>query len=221
MLIPALPQFQEEYPEIEIELGVTDRSVHLIREGADCAIRGGELGDQSLISRLLGSSRWLTAASPRYLERHGIPTHPDELTAGHVLIHYRLARTGRPTAFRFERGENRVTITGRSFLSVNESNAHLAAGIAGLGVLQSFEWKLRPPIQEGLLVPVLTEWVRPNHPFHVLYPSSRYMSTRLRVFIDWLVKLFAGLNKSQPPTYRSADDNHNRQTNARFDDVRR
>ncbi len=198
VLIPALPQFQEEYPEIEIELGVTDRSVHLIREGVDCAIRGGELSDQSLISRLLGSSRWLTAASPKYLDTHGIPTHPDNLTDGHVLIHYRLARTGRPTAFRFERGENRVTITGRSFLSVNESNAHLAAGVAGLGVLQSFEWKLRPAIQEGLLVPVLTEWVRPNHPFHLLYPSNRYMSTRLRVFIDWLVKVFAAFDTPQP-----------------------
>ncbi|WP_213979423.1 LysR family transcriptional regulator [Sphingomonas sp. dw_22] len=197
VLIPALPQFQAEYPEIEIEIGVSDRSVHMIREGADCAIRGGELSDQTIISRLLGSSPWLTAAGPDYLERHGIPRHPDELTDGHALIHYRLARTGRPTAFRFERGEDRVTITGRSILSVNESNAHLAAGIAGLGVLQSFEWKLRPAIKEGRLVPILTEWVRPNHPFHVLYPSNRYMNTRLRVFIDWLVKVFAEIYRPE------------------------
>ncbi|MDE1174723.1 MAG: LysR family transcriptional regulator [Parvibaculaceae bacterium] len=197
VLVPALPRFQEEYPELEIELSVSDRSVHLIREGADCAIRGGELNDQALISRSLGTSRWITAASPKYLEQHGVPLHPDDLTDGHMLIHYRLARTGRPTAFRFERGDNRVAVTGKSFLSINESNSHLAAGIAGLGVLQSFEWKLRAAIQDGRLVPVLTEWTRPSHPFHILYPSNRYMSTRLRVFIDWMVKVFAELERGQ------------------------
>jgi DNA-binding transcriptional LysR family regulator len=199
VLIPAFPGFQEKYPEIQIELGVSDRSVHLIREGVDCAIRGGELANQTIISRLLGSSRWLTAASPEYLERHGVPTHPDDLANGHVLIHYQLARTGRPTAFRFERGEDRVTITGRSFLSVNESNSHLAAGVAGLGVLQSFEWKLRQAIDEGRLVPILKDWGRPNHPFHVVYPSNRHISIRLRVFIDWLVKVFAELDRTDRP----------------------
>jgi LysR family transcriptional regulator for bpeEF and oprC len=195
VLIPALPGFRKTYPEIQIELGVSDRSVHLIREGVDCAIRGGELVDQTIISRLLGSSRWLTVASPAYLERHGVPAHPDDLASGHVLIHYQLARTGRATAVRFERGKERVTMAGRSFLSVNESNAHLAAGIAGLGVLQSYEWKLRPAIEDGRLAPILKDWGRPNHPFHVLYPSNRHMSTRLRVFVDWLVKVFAELDR--------------------------
>lgn len=197
VLVPALGRFQNEYPEIELELSVSDRSVHLIREGADCAIRGGDLSDQTLISRLLGSSEWMTAASPEYLERYGIPSHPDELTDGHVLVHYRLARTGRPTMFIFERAGKRVTIAGQSRLSVNESNCHLEAGIAGLGIVHSFEWKLRPAIEEGKLVPILTDWIRPSHPFHVLYPSNRYMSTRLRVFIDWLVKVFAELD--MPP----------------------
>ncbi|MEJ1978651.1 MAG: LysR family transcriptional regulator [Acetobacteraceae bacterium] len=195
VLIPALPGFREEYPEIQIELGVSDRSVHLIREGVDCAIRGGELADQTIISRLLGSSPWLTVASPAYLERYGVPAHPDDLANGHTLIHYQLARTGRATALRFERGKERVTMAGRSYLSVNESNAHLAAGIAGLGVLQSYAWKLRPAIEDGRLVPILKDWGRPNHPFHVLYPSNRHMSTRLRVFIDWLVKVFVELDR--------------------------
>lgn len=131
--------------------------------------------------------------------------HPDHLSEGHVLIYYRLARTGQPTAFRFERGAEQVVTTGRSFLSVNESNAHLAAGVAGFGVLQSFEWKLRQPIREGRLVPILKEWIRPNHSFYVLYPSNRHISGRLRVFIDWLVKVFAELDKSDraAPSLRS------------------
>ncbi len=199
VLIPALPRFREKYPEIQIELGVSDRSVHLIREGADCAIRGGELADQTMVSRLLGSSRWLTVASPEYLKRHGVPRHPNELGEGHVLINYQLARTGRPMPFRFERGEEVANIAGRSLLSVNESNAHLAAGIAGLGVLQSFEWKLKSAIEGGRLVPILTDWSRPNHPFHVVYPSSRHMSNRMRVFIDWLVKVFAELSGTDRP----------------------
>jgi LysR family transcriptional regulator, regulator for bpeEF and oprC len=195
VLIPALPQFRDEFPEIQLELGVSDRTIHLIRENVDCVIRGGELADQAMIGRSLGRSKWLTVASPAYLDRYGTPQHPEDLSRGHALVHYRLASNGRPTPFRFEHGGREVSISGSYYLSVNESNAHLAAGIAGLGVIQSFEWKLRPAIALGELVPILSDWARPDYPCHVLYPSNRFMNMRLRVFIDWLVRTFAELDQ--------------------------
>uniref|UniRef100_B0T977 Transcriptional regulator, LysR family n=1 Tax=Caulobacter sp. (strain K31) TaxID=366602 RepID=B0T977_CAUSK len=192
ILIPALPRFYDDYPDIQIDLGVSDRPVHLIRENADCVIRGGHLADQTLVGRSLGASRWVTAASPSYLERYGTPSHPSDLGEGHQLISHQLA-SGRTTQFRFERDGKEVKVDGVSRLSVNESNAHLAAGLAGLGVLQSFEWKLRPALRSGQLVSILDDWRPSTYPFHVLYPPNRFMNTRLRVFIDWLVTIFGEL----------------------------
>ncbi len=194
ILIPALPSFYAEFPNIRIELGVSDRTVHLIRENADCVIRGGPLHDQTMVGRLLGESRWMTAASPEYLERFGTPMHPNDLTNGHLLIHHQLAASGRPLPFNFVRNAEELQVDGASVLSVNESNAHLAAGLAGLGVLRSFEWKLRPFIASGQLMAFLEDWNPPPYPFHVLYPPNRFMNMRLRVFIDWLVKIFADLH---------------------------
>ena len=193
ILIPALPRFYEEFPDIQIELGVSDRTVHLIRENTDCVIRGGPLEDQTMVGRLLGESRWITAASPSYLKRFGTPRHPSDLLNGHYLIHQQLAANGRAVPFRYLKGSETQEIEGASMLSVNESNAHLAAGLAGLGVLQSFEWKLRPHLASGQLVAFMEDWGRPPYPFHILYPPNRFMNTRLRVFIDWMVTIFAEL----------------------------
>lgn len=193
ILSPALPRFYERYPDIQIELGVSDRTIHLMRENVDCVIRGGRLNDQGLIGRLLGESPWITAASPAYLRRYGTPATPEDLASGHFLLAHQLAVGGRTVPFRFERDGAEFTNYGPWRLSVNESNAHLAAGLAGLGILQSFEWKLRPALRAGDLVPILGEWTRAVYPIHVLYPPTQFMNLRLRVFIDWLVEVFAEL----------------------------
>jgi len=200
ILIPALPCFYAEYPDIHIELGVSDRTVHLIRENVDCVIRGGPLRDQTMVGRLLGESRWMTASSPKYLKRFGMPTHPNDLADRHLLIHHQLAASGRPVPFSFTRNGEELQVNGASVLSVNESNAHLAAGLAGLGILRSFEWKLRPLIASGQLIAFLEDWSPPPYPFHVLYPPNRFMNTRLRVFIDWLVKVFADVEEAPRTT---------------------
>lgn len=103
VLIPRLLDFYARYPDIDIEMNVSDRTAHLIRENADCAVRGGALNDLSMIGRPLGSSRWVTAATPAYLARYGTPTHPDDLKSGHLLINYQLAATGRPAPFNFQK----------------------------------------------------------------------------------------------------------------------
>lgn len=195
VLIPALPRFYADFPEIQIELGVSDRTVHLIRENVDCVIRGGRLPDQGMVGRLLGKSRWMTAASPEYLRRFGTPEHPHDLATGHWLVHQQVAASGRPVSFRFEKNGEEVPVEGASAFSVNESNAHLAAALAGLGIIQGFEWKLRPSLASGELVMLLPDWAPPPYPFHVLYPPNRFMNTRVRVFMDWLAQVFADMQE--------------------------
>ncbi|GAB3246615.1 LysR family transcriptional regulator [Chitinimonas naiadis] len=194
VIIPALPEFLHRYPDIQLELGVSDRPVDLISENVDCVIRGGPLTDLSLIARPLGMASWTTCASPAYLRRHGIPAHPSELRDRHKLVAYLSARTGRELPARFQRGKEVLEIEGNAVVSINESNAHLAAGLAGLGVIHSFSYTVQPHIARGELVPILQDWQPAPYPFHVVYPPNRNLSNRVRVFIDWLTEVFARIN---------------------------
>lgn len=193
LIIPALADFYERYPDIQIDLGVSDRPVDLIGENVDCVIRGGPLIELSLAARPLGLSSWTTCATPAYLARFGTPSNPHDLEKNHRIISYHSARTGRVMPARFERNGEKIQLDGRGIISVNESNAHLAAGLAGHGVIHTFTYTVQASVERGELVPILEDWRPPHYPFHVLYPPNRHLSNRVRVFIDWLVVLFADL----------------------------
>lgn len=193
LIIPALADFYERYPDIQIDLGVSDRPVDLIGENVDCVIRGGALIELSLAARPLGLSSWTTCATPAYLARFGTPSNPHDLEKNHRIISYHSARTGRVMPARFERNGEKIQLDGRGIISVNESNAHLAAGLAGHGVIHTFTYTVQASVERGELVPILEDWRPPHYPFHVLYPPNRHLSNRVRVFIDWLVVLFADL----------------------------
>lgn len=194
VVIPRLPEFHARYSGIKIELNISDQPTHLLRANSDCAVRGGTLADTTMVGRLIGQSNLMTAAAPSYLERYGTPAHPLDLEQGHYLVSYQFASSGRPMPFRFHAAEQQIEISGAWHVSVNESNAHLAAGLAGMGVLNSFEWKLRPYIDDGRLVPILLDWQASAYPFHIVYPPNRYRNQRVRVVIDWLTEVFAGLD---------------------------
>lgn len=192
ILIPALPSFYARYPDIQIDLGVSDRPVDLISDNVDCVIRGGQLTDQSLIARRIGELPFVTCASPAYLERHGVPQHPSDLENGnHTIAGYFFAGSGRFAPFDFNRNGERIEIQGPYVVAVNESNAHLAVGLAGLGVIQAFVFMAQQHIANGELVPVLQDWVSEPCPFYVVYPPNRHLSAKLRVFVDWVAELFA------------------------------
>jgi LysR family transcriptional regulator for bpeEF and oprC len=193
IVIPRLPDFYLRYPKVQVKITVSDRAAHLIRDSADCAIRSGNVTDQSMIARPLGLSRWITAATPAYLQQHGTPTHPAELRKGHVLVNHQLSGSGRAIPFIFQNDKESIHIESSSRLLTNESNAHLAAGLAGIGILYSFEWKLRPYLDDGRLVSILDDWQPPPYPFHLVYPPNRHMSTRVKVFMDWLFEVFKDL----------------------------
>ena len=187
VLIPAIPDFLARYPDIRIDLGVSDRAVNLITDNVDCVIRGGPLDDSSLVARHVGTAHLITCAAPGYLKQFGTPAYPDELKNGHKLVSYLSPQNGRAFPFRFERDGEKMEIKVEHRVGVNESNAHLAAALAGLGIVQTFTYAAGPALKRGALVEILQAWRPQPYPFHVVYPHNRHVTHRLRVFIDWLM----------------------------------
>jgi LysR family transcriptional regulator for bpeEF and oprC len=190
VVIPALPGFFERYPDILLELGSTDRPVDLVEEGVDCAIRGGELFDTNLIARRVGVINFLTAASPAYLERYGTPTHPRDLER-HRCVNYFSTKTGKISDWDFRRGGERIDIPMRGVIALNDSNAYVHAGLAGLGVIQMTDYLLLQHVAAGRMVQLLPEWTSDPVPVHIVYPQNRHLSAKVRVFVEWVSELLA------------------------------
>ncbi|MNF46614.1 HTH-type transcriptional regulator DmlR [compost metagenome] len=192
ILVPALPEFHARYPDIRIDLGVSDRIVDLIDESVDCVVRGGELTDQSLIARHIADLQLGVCAAPSYLEGAGIPQHPRELEGpSHYIVGFLWARTGKALPYAMHRGDETVRVQGRYVLSVDDGNAYLAAGLAGMGVLWLPHYMSRPHLERGELVPLFDDWQLDPMPLYLAFPPNRHVSTKLRVFIDWMVELMA------------------------------
>jgi DNA-binding transcriptional LysR family regulator len=200
ILIPALPDFRARFPDIRLDLGVSDRPIDLIGDGVDCVIRGGALADSSLVARRIADLDYVTCASPRYLQARGMPRDPKQLEAvddasgaqpEHVVCTYFSSLTGRTFPLLFQRGEESASIEGTTRVGVNESTAHLTALLAGLGVGQTFRFMAAPHLRSGALTAVLADWTRPRHPMHLVYPGARHLNAKLRVFSDWVAEIFA------------------------------
>lgn len=191
IIIPALPGFYARYPDIQLDLGVSDRPVDLISENVDCVLRAGDLLEQSLVARRIGNMRLVTLASSGYVKRYGLPSHPSELEGGKFpTINYFSARTGRPYPHEFNDKDGQLLeINGRYQLSVNESNAQLVALLAGLGIGQSTRFSAAPYLASGELVEVLPEWPRAALPIYVVYPPNRHLSAKVRAFVDWAAEV--------------------------------
>lgn len=188
LLIPALPAFQQEYPDITLALGISDRPADIVGEGVDCVIRAGEVQAMSMVGRKLVDLDYGTFASPAYLARAGTPLAPAELDR-HVCLGYFFAATTKPNPLVFERDGERHEIE-TSALSTNDGNGVLALMLSGMGIGQHFKRMVQPAIDAGELVPILQDWRRPRMPFHILYPPNRHQHARLTVFVDWLIDTF-------------------------------
>ncbi|MBD9439666.1 LysR family transcriptional regulator [Pseudomonas sp. PDM04] len=192
ILVPALPEFYARYPDIQIDLGVSDRIVDMIDENVDCVVRGGELVDQSLMARRIADLPLGIFAAPGYLDRVGRPAHPRDLEAsGHRIVGFLWARTGKPVPYGLEKQGERVQVKGRYALAVDDGNAYLAAGLAGLGVLWLPRYMSRAFEASGELVPLFEDWRLETMPLYIAFPPNRHISLKLRVFIDWVAELLA------------------------------
>lgn len=190
ILMPALPAFHARYPEIQIDMGVSDRIVDLIGEKVDCVVRGGELTDQSLMARRVGDLQLGVYAAPSYLQRLGTPAHPRELEdSQHRIVGFLWARTGKALPYAMHRAGESIHIQGRYVLAVDDGNAYLAAGLAGMGVLWLPAYMSAPHVAQGELLPLFEEWRLDPMPLYVAFPPNRHISIKLRVFIEWVAEL--------------------------------
>jgi DNA-binding transcriptional LysR family regulator/class 3 adenylate cyclase len=187
--VPALAAFCRDYPEVEVELGVGNRRTDLVAEGVDCAIRAGELSEQLIVARRIGDFHFTTCATAAFLKRHGTPTTPSEL-AQRPTVGMISARTQRPLPFRYLDGASVSDVVLDHSLVVNDTITYVAAGVAGLGIIQAPTYAVHEALKDGRLVPVLQDRPTPTIPVHVLYAPNRYLSAKVRVFIDWVVALF-------------------------------
>lgn len=192
ILMPALPAFHARYPDIQLDMGVSDRTVDLIRENVDCVVRGGELTDQSLMARHVGDLQLGVYAAPSYLERAGTPSHPLDLQdTHHRIVGFLWARTGKVFPYAMHCDGERINVLGRYVLSVDDGNAYLAAGLAGMGVLWLPDYMAREHAGRGELIPLFENWQLDPMPMYIAFPPNRHVSTKLRVFIEWIAELMA------------------------------
>jgi DNA-binding transcriptional LysR family regulator len=192
ILMPALPDFHQRYPDIQIDMGVSDRIVDIIDENVDCVVRGGELLDQSLMARRVADLQLGVFAAPSYLAVAGTPMHPRELEdSHHRVVGFLWARTGKPVPYALHNGSEHLQIKGRHVLAVDDGNAYLAAGLAGMGVLWLPRYMSDAHAMRGELVPLFEDWQLEPMPLYVAYPPNRHVSLKLRVFIDWIIELMA------------------------------
>lgn len=188
-LLPALPAFLARHPDLELHMTEGDRLVDLVREGIDCVLRVGELRDSAMIARRIALLEEVTVASPAYLERHGEPRHPDDL-AGHRAVNFISSNTGRPFPFEFTVDGATRLVELPSALSVNGADTFIAAATGGLGMIQAPRYHIDRHVAAGRLKTVLKAWPPPPSPVSLLYPHHRQLSSRVRVFAEWVEGLF-------------------------------
>jgi len=188
-IAPAVSEYMARYPEVRLDVGVSDRHVNLIEEGYDLAIRVGELPDSNLVARRLTSFHLIVCAAPAYLRRAGRPEKPSDLTRHPCLI-YREVET--PDTWRFQAPDGSavtVRVSG-PLTSTNPAFLHRIA-LAGHGVVIGPSFEFGTDIAEGRLVPLLTGWRSRELPIHALYPHRPLLSTKIRTFVDFLAERFA------------------------------
>lgn len=197
-LLPGLPAFLAAYPEIEIYMSEGDRLVDLIREGIDCVLRVGELRDSDMVGRRVAMLEEVTCAAPAYLERFGQPRNLEDLAA-HRMIGFRSSATGAVMPLEFRHGEAIRHLTLPATVTVNGAESLVAAARLGLGLIQVPRYHIEADLATGRLAPLLPDYPPTPTPVSLLYPRNRQLSSRLRVFIDWAIKAFAGSGRTASP----------------------
>jgi LysR family transcriptional regulator for bpeEF and oprC len=188
VIVPALPRFFARYPDIELALACNERHFDLVAEGIDCALWIGEVDDFSLVARRVGFLYFATCAAPSYIAAHGSPLHPREL-ARHRCINHFSPRTGATVEWVFSKGGERVAAVFPGNLALEDENSYVSAAEAGLGIAQMPAFVVKDAMEHGTLDLILPDWLPEPSPLYVVYPQSRHLSHRVRVFVDWLAAL--------------------------------
>jgi DNA-binding transcriptional LysR family regulator len=188
VVLPRLPELLDRHPLLEIELSSTERRVDLVREGFDCVVRAGEIGDANLIARPLATMRQVNCASPAYLARHGTPQTLDDLAA-HRLVHYVSVLGTHSAGFEYvEDGEDkRMAMNGA--VTVNSADAYSFACLSGLGIIQAPLSGVQQWLASGELIEILPHYAARPLALNIVYAHRRHLPVRVRVVMDWLAEV--------------------------------
>jgi DNA-binding transcriptional LysR family regulator len=197
-LLPLLPAFREQYPEVHIDAHLSNRNIDFSEQGFDLAIRGRAPDDSSLVARKLEDAELVVVATPGYLKRAGSPKSIDDLQS-HECIQFELPSSGRnlPWTLVDESGEVEVVTRG-SYGSSGDALAGVTLARSGAGLFQTYRFIVEPDLRDGRLVEVLKDRGGASRPFILLYPHARYLTLRVRVFVDFLVERLAVKRSFRP-----------------------
>jgi len=198
-IFPGLPAFLERYPGIELFMSDGDRFVDLIREGIDCVLRVGELRDSDMIARRIGLLQEVTCASQTYIEQHGLPQSIDDL-AGHKMVGFRSSATGGILPLEFTVGGALRSVSIPCSISMAGNESYVEAARLGLGLIQVPRYRIADELARGTLVAVLPDHPPSPSPVSILYPYSRQLSPRVRVFVEWLSGEFVARSRADTET---------------------
>jgi LysR family transcriptional regulator for bpeEF and oprC len=189
-IVPALPRFAAQYPELQVIALLEDRRTNLVEEGVDAAVRNGPLSDSTLIARRIYEARWATYAAPDYLALHGEPRTPAELDGHNCLGLYAVSR-GQAFDWVFEKDGERIARPPGGRLTVSNGEAMLDAAINGAGIVQTLDMFASRWVASGALRQILVDWQRKDaYPISVVYPQSHFLSAKVRAFVDFVAGLF-------------------------------
>jgi len=180
---PIVSDYLKRYPEVRLDLFCTGRTVDLVEERFDLGIRGGALADSTLIARRLGSAKWLLVATPGYLQRRGRPRSPDDLRKHDCLLFGAGPDSG---GLRLENGGRSVQVALSPRLTATDIDVVYAVATAGLGIAVLPAFRCVEDLRARRLTRVLADWNVPSTSLHVVYPSTRHISPKVKSFIDHL-----------------------------------
>ncbi|WP_026736253.1 LysR family transcriptional regulator [Fischerella sp. PCC 9605] len=195
-IIPALPRFAVQYPELNLEIFLNDRRTDLIDKSIDAVVRVGIHPDSNLVMQRIATARQVVCASPDYLKRYGTPKTPEDLRQHHLINHIN-PQTGRIREWTFQRNGKPLAFSLTGQFSIDHAEATTEAAIAGAGILQLYNFVVGVAIAQGLLVPVLEDYAQPGVPIAIVYPEKRYVSAKIRVFVEFMTELMRKLKRER------------------------
>jgi len=187
-VVPRLPEFFARYPDLAVDVNVSERHVNLIEDGLDVAIRIGFLADSTLLARRIGSMGVVTVASPEYLRQFGEPKIPADLER-HKAVVFTYGGVPRPWLFKGPAGV--ITLEPVGPIRTNDAEHIRAAVRAGIGVAHNSSWLFAPDIASGAVLPLLGDFAPNPYPIHAVYPGARIVPAKVKVFVDFLAQVFA------------------------------
>lgn len=187
-IVPALPAFAAQYPELKLDISLSDRRVDLIKDGLDAVVRVGIHPDSSLIMQFLGIACTVVCASPDYLKQHGIPKTPEDLLQHHCINHV-IPQTGRVRAWQFQKDGKPLELEVTGTFTIDHAETATAAAIAGAGIIQLYNFVVGEAISKGQLVPLLQDYAPTGVPIAVVYAQKRYLSAKVKAFATFMQEL--------------------------------